>query len=228
MAEILNVDEKNYDEVVLKNEKPVILSLGASWCGDCRRARPFYERMAQDYEGRLVFASADSDACPNLKKELGVQHIPTMVIFKCGSGICRRSIESPLSFRNSVSAMLSKGFLTIGLLIISNVFMTLAWYLHLKLQAAKVISFWPVWAVVLFSWSIALFEYSFQVPANRIGFDGNGGPFSLLELKVIQEVITLTVFTLFSMLLFGLKLQWNHLAAFFCLVMAVWFTFQKP
>lgn len=88
--------------------------------------------------------------------------------------------------------MLSKGFLTIGLLIISNVFMTLAWYLHLKLQAAKVISFWPVWAVVLFSWSIALFEYSFQVPANRIGFDGNGGPFSLLELKVIQEVITLT------------------------------------
>lgn len=71
--------------------------------------------------------------------------------------------------------MLSKGFLTIGLLIISNVFMTLAWYLHLKLQAAKVISFWPVWAVVLFSWSIALFEYSFQVPANRIGFDGNGG-----------------------------------------------------
>ena len=74
----------------------------------------------------------------------------------------------------------------------------------------------------------ALFEYSFQVPANRIGFDGNGGPFSLLELKVIQEVITLTVFTLFSMLLFGLKLQWNHLAAFFCLVMAVWFTFQKP
>lgn len=131
-------------------------------------------------------------------------------------------------FRNSVSAMLSKGFLTIGLLIISNVFMTLAWYLHLKLQAAKVISFWPVWAVVLFSWSIALFEYSFQVPANRIGFDGNGGPFSLLELKVIQEVITLTVFTLFSMLLFGLKLQWNHLAAFSCLVMAVWFTFQKP
>ncbi len=82
--------------------------------------------------------------------------------------------------------------------------------------------------MVLFSWSIALFEYSFQVPANRIGFDGNGGPFSLLELKVIQEVITLTVFTLFSMLLFGLKLQWNHLAAFFCLVMAVWFTFQKP
>jgi len=124
--------------------------------------------------------------------------------------------------------MLSKGFLTIGLLIISNVFMTLAWYLHLKLQAAKVISFWPVWAVVLFSWSIALLPPPPRAPPPRWGLGGSGGPFSLLELKVIQEVITLTVFTLFSMLLFGLKLQWNHLAAFFCLVMAVWFTFQKP
>lgn len=93
MAEILNVDEKNYDEVVLKNEKPVILALGASWCGDCRRARPFYERMAQDYEGRLVFASADSDACPNLKKGLGVQHIPTMVIFKNGKPLDGRLVE---------------------------------------------------------------------------------------------------------------------------------------
>ena len=126
--------------------------------------------------------------------------------------------------------MLSKGLLAVGLLCVSNIFMTCAWYLHLKLQTLKVINFssWPIYTVVLFSWAIALFEYSFMVPANRIGFDGNGGPFSLLELKVIQEVITLTVFTLFSMLLFGLKLQWNHLAAFFCLVMAVWFTFQKP
>ena len=77
--------------------------------------------------------------------------------------------------------MLSKGLTTIGLLIVSNVFMTLAWYLHLKLQNMKLITLWPVWAVVLFSWSIALFEYSFQVPANRLGFEGNGGPFSLLE-----------------------------------------------
>ena len=123
--------------------------------------------------------------------------------------------------------MFAKGLSTIGLLLVSNVFMTLAWYLHLKLQEIKVISFWPVWAVVLFSWSIALFEYSFQVPANRIGFDGNGGPFSLLELKVIQEVITLTVFTVFSMALFGTRLAWNHVAAFICLILAVWFTFQK-
>lgn len=124
--------------------------------------------------------------------------------------------------------MLSKGFLTIGLLIISNVFMTLAWYLHLKLQAAKVISFWPVWAVVLFSWSIALFEYSFQVPANRIGFVENGGPFSLMQLKVIQEVITLMIFTLFTTVFFkGEALHWNHFAAFVCLVLAVYFVFYK-
>ena len=124
--------------------------------------------------------------------------------------------------------MLSKGFLTIGLLIISNVFMTLAWYLHLKLQAAKVISFWPVWAVVLFSWSIALFEYSFQVPANRIGFEGTGGPFSLIQLKVIQEVVSLVVFTVITNLLFqGQHLQWNHLAAFICLIAAVYFVFMK-
>ena len=123
--------------------------------------------------------------------------------------------------------MLSKGLTTIGLLIVSNVFMTLAWYLHLKLQNMKLIALWPVWAVVLFSWSIALFEYSFQVPANRLGFEGNGGPFSLLELKVIQEVITLTIFILFSMAAFGTKLAWNHSAAFICLVLAVWFAFQK-
>ena len=95
MAEILNVDEKNYDEVVLKNEKPVILAPGLhSWCrATAVGARPFYERMAQDYEGRLVFASADSDACPNLKKELGVQHIPTMVIFKNGKPLDGRLVE---------------------------------------------------------------------------------------------------------------------------------------
>ena len=81
-----------------------------------------------------------------------------------------------------------KAFYTILLLIVSNIFMTFAWYGHLKLQETKVISNWPLYAVVLFSWVIALAEYSCQVPANRIGFLGNGGPFSLMQLKVIQEV----------------------------------------
>lgn len=95
-----------------------------------------------------------------------------------------------------------KAFYTILLLIVSNIFMTFAWYGHLKLQETKVISNWPLYAVVLFSWVIALAEYSCQVPANRIGFLGNGGPFSLMQLKVIQEVITLIIFTVFTTVLF--------------------------
>ena len=83
-------------------------------------------------------------------------------------------------------------------------------------------------AVVLFSWVIALAEYSCQVPANRIGFLGNGGPFSLMQLKVIQEVITLIIFTVFTTVLFkGETLHWNHFAAFVCLVLAVYFVFYK-
>ena len=120
--------------------------------------------------------------------------------------------------------MLSKGFATVGLLLVSNVFMTLAGYAHLKLQSAKLISNWPLYTVVLFSWAIALLEYSFMVPANRIGFEGNGGPFSLIQLKIIQEVITLTVFTLFSVIAFQQHLAWNHFA---CLVAAVYFVFMK-
>ena len=94
-----------------------------------------------------------------------------------------------------------KAFYTILLLIVSNVFMTFAWYGHLKLQEMKVISNWPLYAVILFSWMIALAEYSFQIPANRIGFIGNGGPFSLMQLKVIQEVVTLIIFTIFTTVL---------------------------
>ncbi len=123
--------------------------------------------------------------------------------------------------------MFTKGLTTVGLLLVSNVFMTLAWYAHLKLQTAKVISNWPLYTVVLFSWGIALFEYSFMVPANRIGFDGNGGPFSLVQLKIIQEVITLFVFTLFSLIAFNVHLAWNHVAAFVCMVGAVFFVFMK-
>ena len=89
-----------------------------------------------------------------------------------------------------------QGLYTILLLTVSNIFMTFAWYGHLKLQEMKIISNWPLYAVILFSWGIALAEYSFQIPANRIGFNGNGGPFSLMQLKVIQEVITLIVLSL--------------------------------
>ncbi|MBO5988299.1 MAG: DMT family protein [Paludibacteraceae bacterium] len=95
-----------------------------------------------------------------------------------------------------------QGFYTILLLVVSNVFMTFAWYGHLKLQQSKVIGDWPLFGVILFSWGVALFEYCAQVPANRIGFIGNGGPFSLMQLKIIQEVITLLVFTIFSTIVF--------------------------
>lgn len=121
-----------------------------------------------------------------------------------------------------------QGFYSILLLVISNVFMTFAWYGHLKLQEDKVISNWPLIGVIIFSWSIALAEYMCQVPANRLGFNGNGGPFSLMQLKVVQEVITLIVFTVFSTMLFkGESLHWNHVAAGACLVMAVYFVFMK-
>lgn len=120
-------------------------------------------------------------------------------------------------------------FYSVGLLIVSNVFMTFAWYGHLKLQETKMIGHWPLIGVILLSWGIALFEYCAQVPANRIGFNGNGGPFTLMQLKVIQEVITLVIFTAFSTLLFkGESLHWNHLAAFGCLIAAVYFVFMKP
>ena len=123
---------------------------------------------------------------------------------------------------------MAKLLITIGLLIISNIFMTFAWYGHLKLQEAKVISNWPLYGVILLSWGIALFEYCFQVPANLLGFRENGGPFSLIQLKVIQEVIPLVVFTVFTTVLFkGESLHWNHLAAFVCLIAAVYFVFMK-
>ena len=121
-----------------------------------------------------------------------------------------------------------KGLTTVMLLICSNVFMTFAWYGHLKLQEMKISNSWPLIGVILFSWGIALFEYCAQVPANRIGFVGNGGPFSLMQLKVIQEVLSLTVFTLIVTLCFkGEALHWNHFVAFGCLILAVFFVFLK-
>ncbi|MBO5880142.1 MAG: DMT family protein [Paraprevotella sp.] len=115
---------------------------------------------------------------------------------------------------------------TILLLISSNIFMTLAWYGHLKLQQTGVSNHWPLFGVILFSWIIAFAEYCCQVPANRIGFVGNGGPFTLMQLKVIQEVISLVVFTVIATFMFqGESLQWNHLVAFLCLILAVYFVF---
>lgn len=124
--------------------------------------------------------------------------------------------------------MTSKALYTILLLIGSNVFMTLAWYGHLKLQQMNISNNWPLIGVILFSWAIALFEYMLQVPANKIGFDANGGPFSLLQLKIIQEVISLIVFTLIANIMFqGQHFQWNHFAAMLCLIAAVYFVFMK-
>ncbi|MDE5913067.1 MAG: DMT family protein [Muribaculaceae bacterium] len=118
--------------------------------------------------------------------------------------------------------------ITIALLIISNVFMTFAWYGHLRMQSSGISSDWPLFAIILISWGIALFEYCFQVPANRIGFDGNGGPFSLIQLKVLQEVITLTVFIIFSVLAFkSTHFKWNHFVSFLLLIGAVYFAFRK-
>ena len=117
---------------------------------------------------------------------------------------------------------------TVVLLVIRNIFMTVAWYGHLKLQSTGISANWPLYAVILFSWGIALLEYCCQVPANRMGFEGNGGPYSLIQLKVMQEVITLVVFVVFSLIAFeGFELKWNHYIAMGLLVGAVWLVFMK-
>jgi hypothetical protein len=121
-----------------------------------------------------------------------------------------------------------KGALTVALLILSNTFMTLAWYGHLKFKEMNWSKSLPLATIILISWGIALFEYILQVPANRIGFKGYGGPFSLVQLKVIQEVITLLVFVVFSLLFFKTEtLRLNHLIGFVLLVLAVYFIFKK-
>lgn len=121
-----------------------------------------------------------------------------------------------------------KALYTIGLLILSNVFMTFAWYGHLKFHEMKWFQNLGLLAIILISWGIALFEYFFQVPANRMGFKGNGGPFSLVELKVLQEVITLVVFVIFTTLLFKTEsFRWNHWVGFGFLILAVYFIFRK-
>jgi len=106
--------------------------------------------------------------------------------------------------------------------------MTLAWYGHLKFSEWKWFSKLGIASIILISWGIALFEYCFQVPANRIGFKNNGGPFSLWQLKVMQEVITLVVFTVFTLLVFKTEtFRLNHLIGFGFLILAVYFIFKK-
>jgi uncharacterized protein (DUF486 family) len=106
---------------------------------------------------------------------------------------------------------------TVFLLIISNIFMTLAWYGHLKFKSSA------LWVAIVASWGLALFEYVFQVPANRFGSD----VFSVTQLKIIQEAITLTVFTLIAYILFGESLKWNNVVSYALLLGAVFFAFLK-
>ena len=121
-----------------------------------------------------------------------------------------------------------KNISTIALLFLSNTFMVLAWYGHLKFAEFRWFSKLGMFSIIMISWGIALFEYCFQVPANRIGFKGNGGPYTLLQLKVIQEVITLIVFTVSSLLVFKTEnIRFNHLVGFTFLVCAVYFIFKK-
>jgi uncharacterized protein (DUF486 family) len=106
--------------------------------------------------------------------------------------------------------------------------MTFAWYGHLKFKEMQGFNKLGLFMIILISWGIAFFEYIFQVPANKYGFVGNGGNFTLLQLKVMQEVITLSVFTIFTLLFFKEEvLKWNHIAGFMCLVLAVYFIFNK-
>ena len=110
-----------------------------------------------------------------------------------------------------------QGITPIALLLVSNVFMTFAWYGQLKFPDR------PLWIVVLVSWGIAFVEYCFAVPANRIGYT----VYSAAQLKTMQEIITLLVFAVFSVLYLGEAIRWNHVAAFGCLVFAGYFAFNK-
>ncbi len=117
-----------------------------------------------------------------------------------------------------------KSYLTIALLVLSNIFMTFAWYGHLKFQHVRFFQKTGLLGVILASWLIAFLEYCLMVPANRMGYKENGGAFSLVQLKVIQEVITLLVFTVFTLVLFKNEaIKWNHYLGFVLLVLAVYF-----
>ena len=131
------------------------------------------------------------------------------------------SLNKPL-FLNWLILKPMRTFYTIALLFGSNVFMTIAWYGHLRFKEFKLLEQKGLLFFIIISWLIAFFEYCLQVPANRLGFKEHGGPFSLLELKVIQEVITLIVFVIFSLIFFkNESFKMNHLIGMVFLVLAV-------
>ncbi|MBK9719889.1 MAG: DMT family protein [Saprospiraceae bacterium] len=121
-----------------------------------------------------------------------------------------------------------KPIYTIGLLVVSNLFMTLAWYGHLKIKSLGWFSSLGLFSIIILSWGLAFFEYLAQVPANKYGYIENGGTFNLFQLKIIQEVITLITFTVFTLIFFKTEqFKLNHVLSFICLVFAVYFAFKK-
>jgi uncharacterized protein len=121
-----------------------------------------------------------------------------------------------------------KGSLTIFLLIVSNVFMTLAWYGHLQFGKISWLKATGLFGIILISWCIAFFEYLFQVPANKLGYLQNGGPFSIFELKTIQEAVSLGVFVVINIVVFKeTQFQWNHAVGLLLMVLAVYIIFKK-
>ena len=124
--------------------------------------------------------------------------------------------------------MISRGLSTILLLIASNTFMTLAWYGHLRFKDIPFLKNSGMVTAILISWGIALFEYSLMVPANKLGSNILGGPFNMWQLKLVQEVISISVFIIFTLVLFKTdKLGWNHLIGFVLLLGSIYFFFKK-
>ena len=136
--------------------------------------------------------------------------------------------ENPVLLQ-AIKHQTMKGLYTILLLIASNVFMTFAWYGQLKLpEVVPSSKDWPLIFIILLSWGIALIEYFFMIPANRIGSVVNGGPFNLIQLKVIQETISLIVFSVIVITVFKTEtFRWNHIVSFVLIVLAVFFAFKK-
>ena len=128
-----------------------------------------------------------------------------------------------------MNTLMLRGLATVAMLVLSNVFMTFAWYGSFKLREIyPSVRDWPLFVVILFSWGLAFFEYCVAVPANRVGHHDLGGPFNLMQLKVLQESVSLLVFVLIVHFVFkGEPLHWNHFVALFCLVLAVFFAFLK-